>query len=86
LIPLSTLPAQQLLKQARSWIEPSQAFEKNLLGLNGYFLNSLRLTWFMGLIVDAASLLRTLAAIEQPPEPRLLDQLLPRQTHLDLNG
>lgn len=86
LIPLSTLPAQQLLKQARSWIEPSQSFEKNLLGLNGYFLNSLRLTWFMGLIVDAASLLRTLAAIEQPPEPRLLDQLLPRQTHLDLNG
>jgi hypothetical protein len=28
--------------------------------------------------------LGTLAAIEQPPEPRLLDQLLPRQTHMDL--
>jgi hypothetical protein len=60
LLPLSTRPAQQLLQQARSWVEPCQSFEKNLLGLNSQFLNSLRLTWSVGLIVDAVGCHRSL--------------------------
>jgi len=84
LLPLSTLPAQQLLQQARSWIEPCQAFEKNQLGLNAQFLNSLRLTWCLGLIVDAVVLLRNLALLEEADSPRLLKQLVPSQRYLDL--
>lgn len=83
LMPLSTLPAQQLLRQARSWIEPCQSFEKNLLGLNSHFLNSLRLAWYLGLTADAAALLRTQALFEAKPSRRLLDQMLPKQSLLD---
>jgi hypothetical protein len=86
LIPLSTLPAQQLLRQARSWIEPCQSFEKNRLGLNAHFLNSLRFTWCLGLIVDAVALLRTQALFQGKPSLPLLNQMLPKQGHLDLNG
>lgn len=84
LIPLSTLPAQQLLRQARSWIEPCQSFEKNLLGLNTHFLNSLRLAWYLGLIADAVALLRTRALFQRKPSLPLLDQMLPKQSFLDL--
>ncbi len=84
LIPSCTLPAQQLLKQARSWIEPCQAFEKNLLGLNGQFLNSLRLAWSFGLFADAAVLLRQLALLASPATGSLLESLLPKQGTLDL--
>lgn len=84
LLPLNTLPAQQLLRQARSWIEPCQSFEKNLLGLNSHFLNSLRLAWTVGLIVDAAILLRTLVLLEQPASSPSLEKLLPKQGYLDL--
>jgi hypothetical protein len=52
-VPLSSRVAQQLLKQARPWIEASQSYEKNQLGLNQMFFNSLRLTWVMGLLADA---------------------------------
>jgi hypothetical protein len=80
---LSTLPAQQLIKQARSWIEPCQSFEKNLLGLNSQFLNSLRLAWCLGLIVDAVVLLRNLALLQGDSQTNLLQQLLPKQSILD---
>jgi hypothetical protein len=85
LIPLNTLPAQQLLRQARSWIEPSQSFEKNLLGLNSHFLNSLRLSWCLGLIVDAAALLRTLALFQTNETRPPLHQMIPKQGRLDLD-
>jgi hypothetical protein len=85
LLPLNTLPAQQLLQQARSWVEPCQSFEKNLLGLNSQFLNSLRLTWCLGLMVDAVVLLRNLALMQEISSPQLLNQLLPKQGSLDLD-
>jgi hypothetical protein len=85
LIPLSTLPAQQLLQQARSWIEPCQSFEKNLLGLNSQFLNSLRLAWCLGLLADAAVILRTLALLQRTTPARVLEDLAPKQASLDLN-
>jgi hypothetical protein len=85
LLPLSTLPAQQLLQQARSWIEPCQSFEKNRLGLNAEFLNSLRLTWCLGLIVDAVVLLRNLALLREIASPTLLEPLLPKQGSLGLD-
>jgi hypothetical protein len=66
---LSTRPAQQLLGQARSWIEPYLSFEKNVLGLNAQFLNSLRLTWSLGLLADAVVLLRQLTLLETAPPP-----------------
>lgn len=84
LLPLSTRPAQQLLQQARSWIEPCQSFEKNLLGLNAHFLNSLRLTWCLGLLVDAVALLRNLALLQGIISTPLLEQLRPKQGVLDL--
>ena len=84
LLPLSTLPAQKLLEQARSWIEPCQSFEKNLLGLNSQFLNSLRLTWCLGLMVDAVVRLRNLALHQQVSSPKLLEYLRPKQGALDL--
>ena len=84
LLPLSTLPAQRLLQQARSWIEPCQAFEKNLLGLNAQFLNSLRLTWCASLLADATVLLRSLALLQHASNPALLGPLQPKQGTLDL--
>jgi hypothetical protein len=84
LLPLSTRPAQQLLQQARSWIEPCQSFEKNLLGLNSQFLNSLRLAWCLGLLADAVTLLRNLALLEGIITTPLLEQLHPKQGVLDL--
>ena len=84
LIPLSTLPAQQLLRQARSWIEPSQSFEKNLLGLKSHFLNSLRLAWHLGLMSDAVVLLRHLALFNEDSSISWLKDLAPKQAVLDL--
>ncbi len=46
-----------LLQQVRPWIEPAQSYEKNQLGLSQMFFNSLRLTWCMALLADAAVLL-----------------------------
>ena len=84
LIPLSTLPAQQLLRQARSWIEPSQSFEKNVLGLKSHFLNSLRLAWCFGLMADAVVLLRNLALFQQVSSTNMLKDLAPEQGVLSL--
>lgn len=83
LMPLSSQPAQRLLQQVRPWIEPAQAFEKNQLGLSQIFFNSLRLTWCLGLLADAAVLLRALALLRAPRRRELLSELLPRQTVLN---
>jgi hypothetical protein len=83
-VPLSSRLAQQLLQQARPWIEASQSYEKNQLGLNQMFLNSLRLTWTMGLLADAVSLLRARALLSQPPAVLDLYELTPQQFSLGL--
>jgi len=74
--------ARRLLGQVRSWIEPCQAYEKNLLGLKRMFLNSLRLTWTLSLLVDAVGLLRAMALLSAPKESSPLEELLPRQMNL----
>lgn len=79
LLPLNTVVARRLLEQVRSWVEPCQAYEKNRLGLKRVFLNSLRLTWTMVLLADAASLLRALALLSNPKPTAPLQDLLPRQ-------
>ncbi len=83
-MPLSTRAAQALLRGVRSWIEPAQSFEKNQLGLSRMFLNSLRLTWSMGLLADAAVLLRAHALWHEPTHSALLRDLAPQQMTLDL--
>ena len=82
LLPLNTVVARRLLGQVRSWIEPCQAYEKNLLGLKRMFLNSLRLTWTLSLLVDAVGLLRAMALLSAPKENSSLEELLPRQMSL----
>jgi hypothetical protein len=79
LLPLNTIVARRLLNQMRSWVEPCQSFEKNILGLNNMFLNSLRLTWTMSLLADAAGLLRALALMDSPQKITLLQELIPMQ-------
>jgi hypothetical protein len=83
-IPISSLVGQQLLRQARSWIEATQSYEKNQLGLSQFFLNSLRLTWIVCLLADTVALLRIRALMTDPDNPNLLHHLLPRQMQLDL--
>jgi len=84
LLPLNTRVTQRLLQQVRPWIEPSQSYEKNQLGLGQMFLNSLSLTWVMCLLADAAVLLRASALLNEPRKSRpLLDELLPHQLPLD---
>jgi hypothetical protein len=84
LLPLSTRPAQRLLQQVRPWIEPAQSFEKNQLGLSQVFLNSLRLTWTMGLLADAVVLLRAHALLRHPRVASVLEELFPEQLPLNL--
>ena len=84
LLPLSTLAAQRLLQKVRPWIEPAQSYEKNQLGLGAMFFNSLRLTWCMALLTDAAVLLRSHALLHAPPVERaLLSELAPQQGELN---
>jgi hypothetical protein len=80
------MSAQRILKQVRSWIEPCQSFEKNLLGLNRQFLNSLRLTWYVSLLADAVILLRTLALLTKPDSGRPIASLVSSQTSLDFDS
>ena len=82
-IPLASRVSHQLLRQARSWIEASQAYEKNRLGLSQVFLNSLRLTWVLGLLADTVLLLRARAVLSRPPSTPLLEELIPQQLLLD---
>jgi hypothetical protein len=84
LLPLCTRPAQHLLRKIRPWIEPTQSYEKNQLGLSQFFLNSLRLTWTACQMADAASLLRARALLENPPTENPLKEMLPQQMNLDL--
>ncbi len=84
LLPLNTVVANKLLKQVRSWIEPTQAFEKNVLGVSQVFLNSLRLAWIISLWADAVALLRAQALLTAKQPSRLLQGLLPRQLNLGL--
>jgi len=87
LLPLASAPAQRLLQQVRPWIEPTQSYEKNQLGLSQVFFNSLRLTWCMALLADAAVLLRTHALLHAPAqECHLLRELAPQQGLLNLGA
>jgi hypothetical protein len=84
LVPMNTRVSQRLLQQVRPWIEPAQSYEKNQLGLSQVFLNSLRLTWTMCLLADAAVLLRACALLRQPQPPLPLGELTPWQLGLPL--
>lgn len=83
---LASLPAQRLLQQVRPWIEPTQSYEKNQLGLGQVFFNRLRLTWCLTLLADAAVLLRSQVLLHTPMQqpPPLLRDLAPQQGFLDL--
>ena len=61
---------------------------KNQLGLSRVFFNSLRLTWCLSLLADAAVLLRCHALLHAPfQQPQhLLRELAPRQGFLDLGA
>jgi len=83
-IPHSSRVGQQLLKQARSWIESCQSYDKNQLGLSQMFFNSLRLTWVMCLLADTVTLLRATALTSQPGPIELMADLMPRQMVLGL--
>ena len=84
LLPLASRLAQRVLQQVRPWIEPAQSFEKNQLGLGDVFFNSLRFTWTMALLADAAVLLRARALLGRPPLRPLLAPLMPFQLSLEL--
>ena len=84
LLPMNTRASQRLLQQARPWIEPAQSYEKNQLGLSEVFLNSLRLTWDMSLLADAAVLLRARVLLDSPMAELPMFELTPRQLVLDL--
>ncbi len=81
-IPLASRVAQTLLTKVRPWIEPAQSYEKNQLGLNQIFLNSLFVTWVNCLLADAVVLLRAHALLSDPAQAGLLAELLPRQMTL----
>lgn len=84
MIPLSSRVAQVLLQRVRPWIEATQSYEKNQLGLNNLFLNSLRLAWHHCLLADAVALLRARALLSRPPEPVLLGEMAANQGSLHL--
>ncbi len=83
-IPLASRLSRMLLEKVRPWIEPAQSYEKNQLGLNQMFFNSLRFTWTMCLLADAAILLRAHALLQKPQSICLLDHLIPKQLSLQL--
>ena len=83
-IPLASRVARILLEKVRPWIEPTQSYEKNQLGLSRMFLNSLQFTWTVCLLADAVALLRAHAMLTQPAHSPLLGALLPQQLPLDL--
>jgi hypothetical protein len=80
MIPLNTKAGWKLVHSARSWIEAAQSFEKNQLGLDSVFLNSLALTWTMSLLADSVALLRCQAQLRAAPETNLLEELRPKQS------
>lgn len=84
LVPLASRVARRLWEQTRPWIEPAPSDEKNQLGLSARFLNSLRLTWTMGLLADSVVLLRAHAWLNRLSVESLLQETLPQQRPLDL--
>jgi hypothetical protein len=68
----------------RPWIEPAQSFEKNQRGLSNVFFNSLRFTWAMALLADAAVLLRARALLGRATPRHLRAGLRPLQLSLEL--
>jgi Transposase domain (DUF772) len=84
-IPLRSRVGKRLLRGVRSWIEAAQSYEKNQLGLNRIFLNSLRLCWTMSLLADTVCLLRARAFSGQSSIRPPLFRLLPRQIPLGLD-
>jgi len=84
-IPLKSRVGKRLLGGVRSWIEAAQSYEKNQLGLNQLFLNSLRLCWTMSLLADTVCLLRACAFSGQPLLHPPLFRLLPKQLPLELD-
>ena len=81
---MSTRSAQTLLRGVRLWVERVPSFEENQMGLSQVFFNSLRLTWSMGLLSDAAVLLRAHALWHEPTHSASLRDLAPHQMTLDL--
>jgi hypothetical protein len=84
-LPLASRPVRQLLQQVRPWIEPAQSFEKNQLGWSDVFFNSLRFTWGMALLADAAVILGARALLGRPTSRSLLTDLMPIQLPLELD-
>jgi len=84
LLPMNTTTVQRLLQQVRPWIEPAQSYEKNQLGLNQVFFNSLHLAWTMSLLADAVVLLRARALLSRPLATLPVYELTPQQLALDL--
>ena len=84
-IPLSSPVAQQLLRQARSWIEATQSYDKNQLGLSQIFFNSLRFSWLICLLADTVALLRARAISSEPERAHPLAELMPQQLNLELS-
>lgn len=85
-LPVGSRLARRVLQQVRPWIEPAQSFEKNQLGMSAVFFNSLRLTWVISLLADAAVLLRARALLGRPVIRPLLSGLMPFQLSLELGG
>jgi len=83
-LPLASRVVRMMLQQVRPWIEPAQSFEKNQLGLSDVFFNSLRFTWVMSLLADAAVLLRARALLGRPVMRPLLTDSMPVQLSLEL--
>jgi hypothetical protein len=83
MIPLNTEAGWKLVHSARSWIEAGQSFEKNQLGLDSFFLNSLALTWTISLLTDSVALLRCLARLRATPQQDPLKELQPAQRTFD---
>jgi hypothetical protein len=70
--------------QTRHWVEASQSYEKNQLGLGSMFLNSLRLAAILSQLADLVSLLRAHALLSEPLKQNPLELLLPNQLNLAL--
>jgi hypothetical protein len=79
-VPYGSWLAEHLANQVRPWVEPAQAYEKQQLGLNRFFLNSLQLTWVMSLLADFVVLLRAHAVLSSPARSWPLHELTPIQT------
>jgi hypothetical protein len=84
-VPVNSLTGKTLLRKVRPWIEATQSYEKNQLGLGSMFLNSLRLTWIMALLADTVSILRARALLSHEPAKETLFELMPNQINLDFD-